>query len=215
MNEQTNKNTLIPAASTFIGLPLLVWALGDFPRRSLLKESFSLGTLLAFSLMLGLFYLTRGSRNTVTRLTMRTTVVLHKVIGYMAVAVLLFHPLYIVIPRYFESGVTPKEAFVTMITTFNSPGIVLGMMAWCLMLTLGLTSLFRNQLPMKYATWRVLHGWLAILFVVLATWHAVDLGRHMNRPMSIYMIFLAAGGVLLLLKTTLIKPSKDRKEASS
>jgi len=171
------------------------------------------GTLLAFSLMLGLFYLTRGSRNTVTSLTMRTTVTLHKLVGYVVAMVLLLHPLYIVIPRHFESGITPKEAFVTMITPFNSSGVILGMIAWCLMLILGLTSLLRNRLPMVFKTWRLCHGVLAI-FVVLATWHAHDLGRYMNRPMSIYIVVLAAGGVLLLLKTYILKPSKDRKEVS-
>ena len=212
MTETRKRNFLVPAVSVFVGLPVLFWALGDFPRRTVLKDSLSMGTLLAFSLMLGLFFLTRGSRNTVTRFTMRTTVTLHKVIGYIVVAVLLLHPFFIVIPRYFESGIAPKEAFITMVTTWESPGVVLGIIAWCLMLILGVTSLLRNRLPMKYTTWRAVHGVLAILFVVLATWHAIDLGRHTDRAMSVYMIVLAAGGILLLVKTYILKPSKDRKD---
>ena len=212
MPEIRKMNIVVPAVSVFVGLPVLFWALGDFPRRTVLKDSLSMGTLLAFSLMLGLFFLTRGSRNTVTRFTMRTTVTLHKVIGYIVVAVLLLHPFFIVIPRYFESGIAPKEAFITMVTTWESPGVVLGIIAWCLMLILGVTSLLRNRLPMKYTTWRAVHGVLAILFVVLATWHAIDLGRHTDRAMSVYMIVLAAGGILLLVKTYILKPSKDRKD---
>ena len=99
-----------------------------------------------------------------------------------------------------------------MVTTWESPGVVLGIIAWCLMLILGVTSLLRNRLPMKYTTWRAVHGVLAILFVVLATWHAIDLGRHTDRAMSVYMIVLAAGGILLLVKTYILKPSKDRKD---
>jgi len=214
MTETRKKNTLVPAVFVFVGLPVLFWALGDFPRRTVLKESLSMGTLLAFSLVLGTFFLTRGNRAAVTSLTMRTTVTLHKVIGYVAVAVLLLHPFFIVIPRYFESGVAPKEAFVTMITTWQSPGIVWGIVAWCLLLILGVSSLLRKRLPMKYTTWRVVHGVLAVLFIVSATWHAVDLGRHMNRPMSVYIIVLAGCGVLLLVKTCILKPSKDRKDES-
>jgi predicted ferric reductase len=214
MPEIRKMNTVVPAVAVFVGLPVLFWALGDFPRRTVLKESFSMGTLLAFSLMLGLFFLTRGSRNTVTHFTMRTTVTLHKVIGYIVVAVLLLHPFFIVIPRYFESGIAPKEAFITMVTTWESPGVVLGIIAWCLMLILGVTSLLRKRLPMKYTTWRIMHGILAILFVVLATWHAIDLGRHTDRAMSTCMIVLAGCGILLLVKTYILKPSKDRKDAS-
>ena len=212
MSETKKSNTLIPIALVLLGLPLLFWSLGDVPRRTVLKESLSLATLLSFSLLLGLFLLTRGGRHGITNLTMRTTVTLHKIIGYFVVVVLLLHPLFIVIPRHFESGIAPKEAFVTMITTWESQGIVLGIIAWSLMLILGLTALLRNKLPMTFKTWRLCHGFLAILFVALATWHALYLGRHMNRSMSIYAIFMATSGVLTLLKTYL--PSRHGKEAS-
>lgn len=124
----------------------------------------------------------------------------HKIIGYTFVAVLLFHPLYIVIPRFFEAGVSPVDAFVTMVTTMNL-GVVLGILAWCFMLILGLTSFMRTKLPMKYKTWRIFHGVLAILFIVPAAWHAIDLGRHSTTAMSIFLSVLTASGVLLLLKT--------------
>ncbi len=46
----------------FLALPLLFWALGDTPRRSFLKEIISILTLLAYFLMLGQFFLSRGNR---------------------------------------------------------------------------------------------------------------------------------------------------------
>lgn len=213
MMEKKN-TTMIPVPLVLLGLPLLFWALGDVPRRTVLKESLSLATLLSFTMMLGLFYLTRGARYTLTARPMRTVVSLHKIIGYCVVPILLLHPLFIVMPCHFESGITPREAFVTMITTTQTPGIVLGIMAWCLMLILGLTSLLRNKLPMTYQTWRLCHGLLSVIFVAVATWHALSLGRHMNRPMSTTLILLAAGGILLLLKTFIFKSAKDQKEAS-
>ncbi len=81
------------------------------------------------------------------------------------------------------------------------------------MLILGITSLIRNKLPMKYKTWRLLHGILSALFISLATWHAVDLGRHTDRPMSILMIALAAGGVLLLTQSWISEYSTKTSEA--
>ena len=211
MSEYIKKNYLIPATVVFIGLPLLLWAVGDFPRRTVLKESLSLLVILAFCQMLGLFFLARGNTSAVKSLKMKTVVTFHKIIGYLCVAVLLLHPIFIVIPRYFEAGVAPGEAFLTMLTTFESRGIVLGLIAWCLMLLLGITSLLRNRLPMKYTTWRIFHGLLSIVFIVLAGWHAIDLGRHTDLAMSIYIVMLAAGGILLLLKTYIFSSFKKRR----
>ena len=133
---------------------------------------------------------------------------LHKVIGYIFVSILMVHPFLIVVPRFFEAGIAPGEAFGTMLTTWDSQGIILGMIAWVLMLILGITSAFRKRLGMKYTTWRVFHGLLSIAFITLATWHAMDLGRHTDLPMSLYMGAIAGIGVLLLLRTYLFNPAK-------
>lgn len=195
----------------FIGLPLLIWAAGNFPERSLLKELLSILTILAFCQTMGQFFWARTSRSVMTDLKMSKVVKYHKIIGYTFVVILFFHPIYLVIPRFFEAGVSPVEAFITIITTLNQ-GVVLGIIAWCLMLVLGITSFLRNKLPMKYTTWRVFHGILAMLFLFVATWHVIDLGRHSNLAMSILISMLTAGGILLLLKTYLFKKSKKTSE---
>ncbi len=208
MNKDSKMEYLIPATGILIGLPVLFWALGDFSRRTVLKESLSLLFILSFSLMLGQFFLGRGNRNIVMRFKMSTVLRYHKVIAYTIVGVFLMHPFLIVFPRYFESGVTPMEAFTTMITTFESLGIVFGLSAWFLLLVLGLTSLLRNKLPLRYKHWRVFHGIVSMLFISVATYHAIDLGRHTNLALSMYMIVLAVSGILLLVKTYIVKPSK-------
>lgn len=195
----------VVALLVFIGLPVLFWALGDTPQRSSLKETISVITLIAFSMMLAQFYLARSNRKVLKEHKMSKVVKWHKVIGYVFVGILLVHPFLIVVPRYFESGIDPIDAFITLITTFDSLGVILGMISWYLMLLIGLTSMFRNQLPMSYLTWRVFHGILSIAFITLATWHAIDLGRHTDKAMSVFMVIMAAGGVFLLLKTYFIK----------
>ncbi|MGB4828238.1 MAG: hypothetical protein WBP18_13385, partial [Paracoccaceae bacterium] len=52
---------IITGLTVFVGLPLLFYALGDAPRRSVLKEALSLLTLLAFTMMLGQFFLARSN----------------------------------------------------------------------------------------------------------------------------------------------------------
>lgn len=206
---QANLNTYnkLAAILFLLALPLLFWALGDAPRRSFLKEIISILTLLAYFMMLGQFFLSRANNRVLKGHKMWKVLKLHKVIGYIFVSVLLLHPFLIVVPRFFEAGIAPGEAFSTMISTWDSQGIILGMIAWALMLTLGFTSAFRKNLGMKYTTWRVFHGLISIAFIVLASWHAMDLGRHTDQGMSLYMGAIAGLGVLLLLRTYLSKPS--------
>ncbi|MDX2414320.1 MAG: ferric reductase-like transmembrane domain-containing protein [Bacteroidales bacterium] len=191
----------IAAIIIFVCFPLLLWAVGDFPRRTLLKEVVSLLSIIAFSLMLGQFFLVRSNRNILDGHKMAGFLKIHKFIGYFFIPVLFLHPLLIVFPRYFESGISPVDAFVIMISNYDKTGIFLGMLAYLLMLILGLTSLFRKRLNFKYSTWRLIHGCLSIAFIIVAVWHVLIQGRHMNLPMSVLILTLAAAGVGLLLKT--------------
>lgn len=209
LSDMKKYNTII-AILLFVGLPLLFWALGDVPRRTVLKESISILTLLAFSIMLAQVYLSRTNRKMLKGHKMSGVLKLHKVIGYIFVSILLLHPFLIVVPRYFEAGVDPIEAFFTLLNNYDTTGVLLGIIAWSLMLVLGLTSLFRRRIGMSYKTWRVYHGILSILFIGLASWHAIDLGRHTNAAMSTFIIILAGGGMILLLNTYLLKPIKSK-----
>ena len=212
MTSNNKKSYLVPFGVVFVALPLLLWRLGDFPQRTVLKETLSVITLLAFFLMLAEFFLARSGKSLLKELHLSRAVKIHKFIGYTAALVILVHPFLIVVPRYYEAGVEPMEALETIITTFDTPGIMLGIIAWCLMLILALTSLVRKLLPIKYKAWRLCHGLSAIAFVTIATWHAVDLGRHTNGPISIAMIILAGVGVLLLLKTYIMDSFKKTVE---
>lgn len=192
-------------------IPMLAVGITDnFMERSTLKEVLSIVTILAFFQLIGQFFWARTNRSAVKQLTMSQVLKYHKFIGYTFVVIMFFHPLYVVLPRFFEAGVSPVDAFITMITTMNT-GIVLGIIAWCLMLALGITSLIRNKLPMSYKSWRLLHGILAILFVSTAVWHAIDLGRHASRSMSMLFCLLTAGGILLLLKSYFFKNKKQNQ----
>ena len=201
MSAYIKSNFFRQSVLAFTGMPLLIWTMGNFPERSLLKESLSVMTILAFCQMIGQFFWTRTNRSAVANLKMNKVIKYHKIIGYTFVIVLLVHPVLLVVPRFFESGVAPVDAFITIVTTFTNQGVVLGIIAWCLMLALGITSLARKKLPMKYKTWRVFHGILSMLFISIAAWHVIDLGRHSSFVMSTLISMLTANGIMLLLKT--------------
>lgn len=205
----------IAAILIFVCFPLLLWAVGDFPRRTLLKELVSLLSIIAFYLMLGQFFLARSNRNILKEYKMSGILKVHKFIGYFFIAALLFHPFLIVFPRYFESGISPVDAFVTIISNYDKTGVLLGMIAYFLMLILGLTSIFRKRLNLKYTTWRFFHGFLSMAFIIVAVWHVLTQGRHMNLPMSVYIITLAAVGVGLLLRTYLFELTKNTENEQS
>ncbi|WP_092344382.1 ferric reductase-like transmembrane domain-containing protein [Desulfuromusa kysingii] len=202
------KNVHLQILIASIILPLMIWSVSNEPQRTLLKESLSIVTLVAFSLMISLFYLSRTNQSVVNKMKFSTLIGLHKFIGYTAVTLLLLHPVTLVIPRFFEAGIAPFEAFTTIVTTFTSQGVVLGLLAWSLMLLIGVTSLCRKQLPIRYQTWRVFHAVLASLSALCATFHVFYLGRHSGFPMIIFITLLTTGGLYLLLNSY---TSKDQK----
>ncbi len=189
-----------------MGLPLLFWSLGDFHEDTVLKESLSVLIIISFSLMIGQFFLARSNKVFLKEVKTTKVAKFHKIIGYVFVPILVFHPFFIVFPRYFEAGIEPKEAFITMITTFNSIGVLLGISAWILIVIIGLTTLFRNRLGMNYRTWRVFHGILSVMFITVANLHVLDLGSHLNTPLSLFIIAITIAGILLLLKVYILKP---------
>lgn len=198
------KPIIISALLVFIALPLLLFNLGDAPTRSVLKDSISILTILAFSLMLQQFFLTRNYKSISEHYKLNQISKVHKYIGYFIVTVFLLHPFLLVAPRFFEAGVEPLDALITILTTFESLGVVLGLIAWGLMLLLGMTAIFRyklvQKLGIKYKVWRLYHGVLSIIFITIATWHAIDLGRHTDTLMAAFIIVLAVTGIVLLAR---------------
>lgn len=202
MKSDTNKSRLIVLALILILPPLLLLGLGDYPRRSLLKEALSALTLVAFFLMFGQFLLVRGVRLVTEGVRYGRLLSLHKVIGYSVVGLLLVHPLLIVLPRAFEGGISPLEALTKILTTVDSLGVVLGMISWVLMLVIGATSLLRARLGLDYRTWKLVHALLSVLLVVSASWHAIDLGRHTDAAVSLLVLALACAAVLVVIRQT-------------
>jgi len=200
MNADIKMYHIAGAVLVFVALPAVLISLGELPGRTLLKETISLLTVLAFSLMLGQFFLARSNRYFVKDFRFSSVLGVHKAIGYSVVGVFLVHPVLIVLPRNFEGGISPFDALVTLLTTFEGPGVVQGLIAWGLMFVIGATSLFREKLNMGYPAWKVLHGVLSMLFIITASWHAIELGRHMDWVMTTFVVGLVSTSVVMLIR---------------
>ena len=195
----------------FVIIPLLILSLQTLPQRTLLKESTSVLVIVGFFFLLGQFYLNRSNKFFVKIYKMFKIIKLHKIIGYTVIAIFFIHPFLIVLPRFFEAGVDPIYAFWLMITDFKSLGIIFGLIAWCVMIALLLTSFYKDKLNMTYSKWRLLHIVLSLVFISAALWHVIDLGRHMNEIMILFIFLLVCIAVYQLRKLYFSKNYKKEK----
>ena len=195
----------------FVIIPLLILSLQTLPQRTLLKESTSVLVIVGFFFLLGQFYLNRSNKVFIKIYKMVKIIKLHKIIGYLVIAIFFIHPFLIVLPRFFEAGVDPIYAFWLMITDFKSLGIIFGLIAWCVMIALLLTSFYKDKLNMTYSKWRLLHIVLSLVFISAALWHVIDLGRHMNEIMILFIFLLVCIAVYQLRKLYFSKNYKKEK----
>ena len=195
----------------FVIIPLFILSLQTLPPRTLLKESTSVLVIVGFFFLLGQFYLNRSNKVFIKIYKMVKIIKLHKIIGYTVIAIFFIHPFLIVLPRFFEAGVDPIYAFWLMITDFKSLGIIFGLIAWCVMIALLLTSFYKDKLNMTYSKWRLLHIVLSVVFISTALWHVIDLGRHMNEIMILFIFLLVCISVYQLRKLYFSKNYKKEK----
>lgn len=200
MEQVIKKYNILTGIFIFVCIPILLYILDLSVYRTALKEFLSLITIIAFSLIFSQFFISRINDDIQYGNKINKVLNFHKYLGYIVISILFFHPFFIVLPRFFEAGIEPLDAFVIMITSFDNFGIVLGIISWFLMLTIGITSFLRYKLGLKYKSWKTFHGIISALFIVLSTWHMIELGRHSLYAMSIFFILLVFISIMKLSK---------------
>ena len=155
-------------------------------------------SLAAFGLVLGQFWLSRILPRSVAKIKPDVVIRWHKIVGYSAVGFLLIHPVLMVARRFWVQESDPTE---NLILVLRAPALQPAIVAWVVMVLLGVLSLVRRRFRPK--SWRILHGLLSAVFAGLATWHVVAVGRHSTTAMSVFWIALAGGAVAALLSSYL------------
>ncbi len=181
-------------AFAFAGTALIVWSFISFPERSLLMRSLSTLTIAAFFLLLGQFICTRKVYNNSTAQSICNLFKLHNTIGYSSLAVVILHPLFLVVPKMKGNTLTPGDSLLTIVSNVSSSGIVAGIVAWVILVLVGVMSYFRKQLGWKYTTWKSMHTGLALTFTIAAVYHVIYLSRHASIPMTSFVIIFASCG---------------------
>jgi len=198
MESIIKKYTILIGFFVFVCTPLILYSFEETLSKTLLKMSLSVLTLLAFVLLFSQFFISQINHNIKYGNKINKVLKFHKYLGYFIILILFFHPLYIVIPRYFEGGISPIDGFLTMLDNFTNQGMLLGIIAWILMCILGITSYLRFKLKIEYKNWKLLHDVLAVLFITLGTWHVMTVGRH-EYMMNIFFILLVGVSITKLL----------------
>ena len=187
---------LIPWALSFIeGLEVRGWY----------EETVVLLSIAGFSMMLLQFALTSRVDAVAGRAGVDNTMRLHKKWGEYVAWLFLLHPFLIVAPRFF---VAPSFALGDVWDLFTQPETATGMYAWSLMIVWVLVAVFKERTGLSYEAWRYMHSAGFIAIIILATHHAVTVGRHgrYNLWYDTMWIVLCALAVGLVIYIYLFRP---------
>jgi predicted ferric reductase len=179
---------LYPAA---VLLPVLAAAvLGTVPWTFAAELGSAAG--LAAAAMLLLQFATSGRFETVAgRAGLDVTMGFHRIAGIAAALVLLLH----VVAAGVAGAPTAAAALRRLAHTLAAPSILSGVVAAVAVLVLVAMALRRDRIGLRHEAWRVSHGLLAVLVVVLLADHALRRGDYLRAHLSLQVIGLA----LLLL----------------
>lgn len=130
---------------------------------------------------------------------------IHRKAGELVALFFLLHPFLIVLPRFWLAPQLAIDDLWLMLTSAES---ATGVYAWAIMSIWVILAMFRDRLPITYETWRISHGLGLVAVAILATWHAVTVGRHgVYEPWFDYMwIAMCTIAVGSLAYTYFVRP---------
>jgi predicted ferric reductase len=100
---------------------------------------------------------------------------LHRKAGEWVGLFFFLHPFLIALPRFL---IAPERALGDIWSMFTASEAATGVYAWSLMGVWVLLAINRNRLGLSYEAWRISHGLGFVSVAILATHHAVTVGRH-------------------------------------
>lgn len=134
----------------------------------------------------------------------------HRKVGEILALLFVLHPLLIHAPRFLISG---PFAFAELWSMFSQPLVRTGLYAWGLLIVMVLVSMFRERSGLSYEAWRISHGLVAVAIAILATDHALSVGRHGAYDAWFNTMWIAACSVAVgtLIYSYLFRPLARRR----
>ncbi len=157
-------------------------------------------------------YLLAGRLQTVTEVTgIDNGMRIHRKAGELVALFFFLHPFLIVLPRFWLAPQLAIDDLWLMLTTAES---ATGVYAWAIMSIWILLAVFRDRLPITYEAWRISHGIGLVAVAILATWHAVTVGRHgVYEPwFDVMWIALCTLAIGTLAYTYFVRPRLQQRQ---
>lgn len=134
----------------------------------------------------------------------------HKQVGQWIGVIFLLHPVFILAPRFlmsFQDGV--DSAFEVL----TASQMLTGLIAWVLMIIWILLSIFKEKLPMRYETWRLIHVLGFVAITVLVTLHLISVGQHgqFQQQFNLFWWALCGFSLSIVFYNYLLKPRRMKK----
>lgn len=180
--------------------PVLVLLIGDAPPgRGFLRE-FSVGLgFIGLSMMGWQFLLTGRFKRITSPYGIDVVYHFHRLVSIIAFTFIFLHIFILVII---------STDTLVFLNPLNSPWwMVTGLGGFLCFMVIILTSLYRLKLRLNYESWRIIHGVISVLAVLLAVIHVVGVRYYLEHPLKLWLwIFMAAVWILALLYVRILKP---------
>jgi predicted ferric reductase len=125
----------------------------------------------------------------------------HNWMGMLALFLLLLHPILLVISGY------PADAWLNPFSSTGNAATRTASLSLYTLVLLVLTSIFRQQLRIKYEIWQLLHGLFAIFILIASLVHIYTLGRFTSAPiMKVMWLVYGILMISVILWYKIIKP---------
>jgi predicted ferric reductase len=188
--------------------PLVFAWLQGLPARPVQDELATGLGMVAFSILLSEFVLSGRFKVISARMGMDVTMRVHQLAARAALLFVLVHPFLYATPLLNHPRPWDGTGQLTLGLDVNTA--LTGITGWVLVLIIVLTSIWRDQLPFRYETWRLLHGIGAVVTAVAVTHHTLAAGRYSADPLLAgFWIVLLAVALVSLVNTYLLTPLRQ------
>jgi predicted ferric reductase len=191
--------------------PLVLSALQGRAMRPFWDEISSGLAMTAFAIVLVEFVLSGRFKVISARIGMDVSMRIHQLLARTALVFVLAHPFLYQTP--FLTFPLPWDVSRQLTLGLHIGSLASGLIAWIALPALVLVSIFRDQLPYRYETWRLMHGAGAVLIAVTGMHHTLNAGRYSSDPVLagfwILLLTLALGS---LVYSYVIVPVKEASQ---
>ena len=192
---------------TIVFMPLGLAYTQAAPRASLTDEVSSALAMVAFAMLLMEFLLSGRFEHISMSMGIDRIMRFHQWSARILTVILLIHPFLYETPL---NPPLPWDSAGQLTLGLSAATFVTGFIAWLLLAVLVVFSIFRDQFPYRYETWRLTHGLCAALVAFFAAHHAIEAGRYSGLPyLKAYWFVMLGVAVFALLYVYVITPIRQ------